>query len=127
MQRIFRIVISNALREQCRILLRAGNSTISAGADSLSADALLSKEDIAKVAKRRAQAVDRQHGPALVQHHAADDAEGTRSRRRQSGELPAFDLHRIVDWSDLCAGFDELKDLMGMKFLAGLESQYVGG
>ena len=35
--------------------------------------------------------------------------------------------NRIVDRPDLCAGFDELNDLMGMKFLDGLESKYTGG
>lgn len=126
------------------------NQYAEAGADCMYADALLSKDDIAKVAKNVPKPLIVNMGLGLRSRSTTPlmtpkelEAVGVKcvsyprmlSTAALKGMMNALAVYkeevmgnnRIVDRPDLCAGFDELNDLMGMKFLDGLENKYVGG
>ena len=130
--------------------IRRLNMYAEAGADCMYADALMSKEDIAKVAKNVPKPLIVNMGLGLRSRSTTPlmtpkelEAVGVKcvsyprmlSTAALKGMMNAMAVYkeevmgnnRIVDRPDLCAGFDELNDLMGMKFLDGLESKYVGG
>lgn len=121
-----------------------------AGADCMYADALLSKEDIAKVAKNVPKPLIVNMGLGLRSRSTTPlmtpkelEAAGVKvvsyprmlSTAALKGMMNAMAVYkeevmgnnRIVDRPDLCAGFDELNNLMGMKFLDEMEAKYVGG
>ncbi len=121
-----------------------------AGADCLYADALLSKEDIAKVAKgvpkplivnmglgmrprkttplmtpKELEAL----GVAVVSYPRLLTTAAVRGMMNAmavfKGEV--LDRHRLVERDDLQVSFDEINDLMGMAELDKLERRYAGG
>jgi len=121
-----------------------------AGADCMYADALLSKDDIAKVAKgvpkplivnmglgmrprkttplmtpRELEAL----GVAVVSYPRLLTTAAVRGMMNAmavfKGEV--LDKHCLVERDDLQVSFEEINDLMGMKQLDELESRYAGG
>ena len=130
--------------------IRRLNLYAEAGADALYADALMSKEDIAKVAKNVTK-------PLIVNMGLGMRSRGTTplmspkqledvgvaavayprllSTAALKGMMNAMAVfkeevvgkHRVVDRPDLLASFDELNELMGMKQVDELERRYVGG
>jgi 2-methylisocitrate lyase-like PEP mutase family enzyme len=130
--------------------IRRLNLYAEAGADCMYADALLSKDDIARVARNVPKPLIVNMGLGLRSRSTTPlmtpkelEAVGVKvvsyprmlSTAALKGMMNAMAVYkeevmgnnRIVDRPDLCAGFDELNDLMGMKFLDGLETRYVGG
>lgn len=130
--------------------IRRLNLYAEAGADCMYADALLSKEDIAKVAKNVPKPLIVNMGLGLRSRSTTPlmtpkelEAVGVKvvsyprmlSTAALKGMMNAMAVYkqevmgnnRIVDRPDLCAGFDELNDLMGMKFLDEMEAKYIGG
>ena len=130
--------------------IRRLNLYAEAGADALYADALMSKEDIAKVAKNVTK-------PLIVNMGLGMRSRGTTplmspkqledvgvaavayprllSTAALKGMMNAMAVfkeevvknQRVVDRPDLLASFDELNELMGMKQVDELERKYVGG
>jgi 2-methylisocitrate lyase-like PEP mutase family enzyme len=130
--------------------IRRLNMYAEAGADVMYADALLSKEDIAKVAKSVPKPLivnmglgmrPRKTTPLMSPKQLQDIGVGGVSYPRLlttaalRGMMNALDVFKeevvgknnVVDRTDLQVGFEELNDLMGMKFLDGLEEKYKGG
>jgi 2-methylisocitrate lyase-like PEP mutase family enzyme len=130
--------------------IRRLNMYAEAGADVLYADALLSKEDIAKVAKNVPKKLivnmglgmrSRKTTPLMSPKELQDLGVGGVSYPRLlstaalKGMMNAMAVfkeevvthNRVVDRPDLLASFDELNDLMGMKQLDELERKFVGG
>ena len=121
-----------------------------AGADCLYADALLSKEDIAKVAKNVPKPLIVNMGLGLRSRNTTPlmtpkelEAVGVKvasyprmlSTAALKGMMNAMDVYKsevmgknlVVNRPDLCAGFEELNDLMGMKALDDIEQRFTGG
>ena len=121
-----------------------------AGADVMYADALLSKEDIAKVAKSVPKPLivnmglgmrPRKTTPLMSPKQLQDIGVAgvsyprlltTAALRGMMNALAVFKdevvgQNKVVDRTDLQVGFEELNDLMGMKFLDQLEEKYKGG
>jgi 2-methylisocitrate lyase-like PEP mutase family enzyme len=121
-----------------------------AGADCLYADALLSKEDIAKVARGVPKPLivnmglgmrTRKTTPLMTPKEL--EALGvavvsyprlltTAALRGMMNALTVFkdevvEQHRLVERTDLQVSFEELNDLMGMQELDELERRYAGG
>ncbi len=130
--------------------IRRLNMYAEAGADVLYADALLSKEDIAKVAKNVPKKLivnmglgmrSRKTTPLMSPKELQDLGVGgvsyprllsTAALKGMMNALAVFKEevvthNRVVDRPDLLASFDELNDLMGMKQLDELEKKFVGG
>jgi 2-methylisocitrate lyase-like PEP mutase family enzyme len=130
--------------------IRRLNMYAEAGADVLYADALLSKEDIARVAKNVPKKLivnmglgmrSRKTTPLMSPKELQDLGIGGVSYPRLlstaalKGMMNAMAVfkeevvthNRVVDRPDLLASFDELNDLMGMKQLDELERKFVGG
>jgi 2-methylisocitrate lyase-like PEP mutase family enzyme len=130
--------------------IRRLNMYAEAGADVLYADALLSKEDIAKVAKNvpkklivnmglgmRSRATTPLMSPKELQDLGVGGVSYPRlfSTAALKGMMNAMAVfkeevvkhNRVIDRPDLLASFDELNDLMGMKQLDELEKKFVGG
>lgn len=130
--------------------IRRLNLYAEAGADCMYADALMSKEDIAKVAKNVPKPLivnmglglrSRSTTPLMIPKEL--EAVGVKvvsyprmlSTAALKGMMNAMACYkaevlgnnRIVDRPDLCAGFDELNELMGMKELDEIERKFVGG
>ena len=126
------------------------NQYAEAGADCLYADALLSKEDIAKVAKHVPKPLIVNMGLGLRSRNTTPlmtpkelEAVGVKvvsyprmlSTAALKGMMNAMAVYQedvmgknlSVDRPDLCAGFEELNNLMGMKRLDEIESKFVGG
>ncbi len=127
--------------------IRRLNLYAEAGADILYADALLSKEDIAKVAKNVPKKLivnmglgmrTRKTTPLMSPRELQDLGVGGVSYPRLlstaalKGMLNAMAVfneevvknNRVVDRPDLLASFDEINDLMGMKQLDELEKKF---
>ena len=121
-----------------------------AGADCMYADALMSKEDIAKVAKNVPKPLIVNMGLGLRSRNTTPlmtpkelEAVGVKvvsyprmlSTAALKGMMNALDVYKsevmgknlVVNRPDLCAGFEELNDLMGMKALDDIERKFVGG
>ena len=121
-----------------------------AGADCMYADALLSKEDIAKVAKNvpkklivnmglgmRSRATTPLMSPKELQDLGVGGVSyprilSTAALKGMQNAMAVFreevvKHNRVIDRPDLLASFDELNDLMGMKRLDELEKKFVGG
>ena len=130
--------------------IRRLNMYAEAGADVLYADALLSKEDIAMVAKNvpkklivnmglgmRSRATTPLMSPKELQDLGVGGVSYPRlfSTAALKGMMNAMVVfkeevvkhNRVIDRPDLLASFDELNDLMGMKQLDELEKKFVGG
>jgi 2-methylisocitrate lyase-like PEP mutase family enzyme len=130
--------------------IRRLNLYAEAGADALYADALLSKEDIAKVAKNVPKPLivnmglgmrSRNTTPLMSPHELQEMGVAAVAYPRMlstaalKGMMNAMAVfkeevvknHRVVDRPDLLASFDELNDLMGMKYVDDLETRFVGG
>ena len=130
--------------------IRRLNLYAEAGADALYADALLSKEDIAKVAKNVPKPLIVNMGlgmlsrnttplmsPKELEHMGVAAVAYPRmlSTAALKGMMNAMAVfkeevvknHRVVERPDLLASFDELNDLMGMKEVDELERRFVGG
>lgn len=130
--------------------IRRLNMYAEAGADVLYADALLSKEDIAKVAKNVPKKLivnmglgmrSRKTTPLISPKELQDLGVGgvsyprllsTAALKGMMNALAVFKEevvthNRVVDRPDLLASFEELNDLMGMKQLDELEKKFVGG
>ena len=130
--------------------IRRLNMYAEAGADVMYADALLSKEDIAKVAKSVPKPLivnmglgmrPRKTTPLMSPKQLQDIGVGgvsyprlltTAALRGMMNALAVFKeevvgKNIVVDRTDLQVGFEELNDLMGMKFLDQLEEKYKGG
>lgn len=130
--------------------IRRLNLYAEAGADCMYADALLSKEDIAKVAKGVPRPLIVNMGLGLRSRNTTPlmtpkelEAVGVKvvsyprmlSTAALKGMMNALDVYKsevmgknlVVNRPDLCAGFEELNDLMGMKALDDIESKFVGG
>jgi len=130
--------------------IRRLNLYAEAGADCLYADALLSKEDIAKVARGVSKPLivnmglgmrSRKTTPLMTPKEL--EALGvavvsyprlltTAALRGMMNAMAVFQEevvknHRVVDRPDLQVGFEELNDLMGMAALDELERRYAGG
>ena len=126
------------------------NQYAEAGADCLYADALLSKEDIAKVAKNVPKPLIVNMGLGLRSRNTTPlmtpkelEAVGVKvvsyprmlSTAALKGMMNAMEVYKsdvmgknlAVDRPDLCAGFEELNNLMGMKRLDEIERKFVGG
>lgn len=127
--------------------IRRLNLYAEAGADVMYADALLSKADIAKVAKSvpkplivnmglgmRSRGTTPLMSPKELQDLGVAGVSYPRllSTAALKGMMNAMAVfkeevvthNRIVDRTDLQVGFDELNDLMGMKELDRLEAKY---
>ena len=127
--------------------IRRLNMYAEAGADVMYADALLSKEDIAKVAKGVPKPLivnmglgmrSRKTTPLMSPKQLQDLGVGGVSYPRilstaaLKGMMNAMAVfkeevvknNRVVDRPDLLASFDELNDLMGMKELDVLEKKF---
>ena len=127
--------------------IRRLNMYAEAGADVMYADALLSKEDIAKVAKgvpkplivnmglgMRSRKTTPLMSPRELQHLGVGGVSYPRilSTAALKGMMNAMAVfkeevvknNRVVDRPDLLASFDELNDLMGMKELDVLEKKF---
>jgi len=130
--------------------IRRLNMYAEAGADVMYADALLSKEDIAKVAKSVPKPLivnmgigmrPRKTTPLMSPKQVQDIGVAgvsyprlltTAGLRGMMNALAVFKeevvgKNIVVDRTDLQVGFEELNDLMGMKFLDQLEEKYKGG
>ena len=130
--------------------IRRLNLYAEAGADVLYADALLSKEDIAKVAKNVPKKLivnmglgmrSRKTTPLMSPKELQDLGVGgvsyprilsTAALKGMQNAMAVFKEevvkhNRVIDRPDLLASFDELNDLMGMKQLDELEKEFVGG
>ncbi len=127
--------------------IRRLNLYAEAGADVLYADALLSKEDIAKVAKNVPKPLivnmglglrSRSTTPLMSPKELQDIGVGGVSYPRLlttaalRGMMNALDVfkeevvnqNKVIQRTDLQVGFDELNDLMGMAFLDDLEQRH---
>ena len=130
--------------------IRRLNLYAEAGADCLYADALLSKEDIAKVAKSVPKPLIVNMGLGLRSRNTTPlmspkelEALGvggvsyprllsTAALRGMMNAMAVFKEevvthNRVIDRPDLLVSFDELNDLMGMQRLDELERKFVGG
>ena len=130
--------------------IRRLNMYAGAGADVLYADALLSKEDIAKVAKNVPQPLmvnmglgmrSRKTTPLISPQQLQDMGVAAVSYPRLlstaalRGMMNALDVFQrevvgnnsVVERTDLQVGFEELNELMGMKILDDMERKYTGG
>jgi len=130
--------------------IRRLNLYAEAGADCMYADALLSKDDIAKVAKGVPKPLivnmglgmrTRKTTPLMTPKEL--EALGvavvsyprlltTAALKGMTNAMAVFkgevvDKHRLVERDDLQVSFEELNDLMGMKELDELERRYSGG
>jgi len=130
--------------------IRRLNLYAEAGADVMYADALLSKEDIAKVAKNVPKPLivnmglgmrPRKTTPLMSPKQLQDIGVAAVSYPRLlttaalRGMMNALDVFKeevvgkniVVDRTDLQVGFEELNDLMGMKVLDEMERKYTEG
>lgn len=130
--------------------IRRLNLYAEAGADILYADALLSKEDIARVAKNVPKKLivnmglglrSRSTTPLMSPKELQDLGVGGVSYPRLlstaalKGMMTAMAVfreevvrhNRVIDRPDLLVSFDELNNLMGMQRLDELEQRFVGG
>lgn len=130
--------------------IRRLNLYAEAGADCLYADALLSKEDIAKVAKNvpkplivnmglgmRTRKTTPLMSPGQLQDLGVRAVSYPRllSTAALKGMMNAMAVfqeeivrgNRVIERTDLQVGFEELNDLMGMKTLDELERKFTGG
>ncbi|HEV7391841.1 MAG TPA: isocitrate lyase/phosphoenolpyruvate mutase family protein, partial [Burkholderiales bacterium] len=130
--------------------IRRLNLYAEAGADALYADALLSKEDIAKVAKNVPKPLivnmglgmrSRNTTPLMSPKELQDMGVAavayprllsTAALKGMMNAMAVFreevvDNNRVVDRPDLLASFDELNELMGMRQVDDLERRFVGG
>jgi 2-methylisocitrate lyase-like PEP mutase family enzyme len=130
--------------------IRRLNMYIEAGADCVFADALSSKEDIAKVAKSVSKPLSVNMGlgirarkttplipPRDLQELGVAQISYPRllSASALKGMMNALDVfksdvlgaNKSVDRPDLSVNFEELNDLMGMSVLDELEKRYTGG
>ena len=130
--------------------IRRLNMYAEAGADVMYADALLSKEDIAKVAKNVPKPLivnmglgmrSRKTTPLMSPKQLQDIGVAgvsyprlltTAALRGMMNALEVFKeevvgKNRVVDRTDLQVGFEELNDLMGMKVLDEMERRFTGG
>jgi 2-methylisocitrate lyase-like PEP mutase family enzyme len=130
--------------------IRRLNMYIEAGADCVFADALASKEDIAKVVRNVSKPLSVNMGlgirarkttplvpPKELQQIGVAQISYPRllSASALKGMMNALDVfksdvlgqNKSVDRPDLSVTFEELNDLMGMKVLDELEKRYTGG
>ena len=130
--------------------IRRLNMYAEAGADVMYADALLSREDIAKVAKNVPKPLivnmglgmrARKTTPLMSPRELQDAGVAAVSYPRLlttaalKGMMNAMAVfqeeivkhNRVIERDDLQAGFDELNELMGMSALDELERKYAGG
>jgi len=130
--------------------IRRLNMYAEAGADCLYADALMSKADIAKVAKNVPKPLivnmglgmrTRKTTPLMTPKELEDIGVAVVSYPRLlttaalKGMMNAMnvfknevmDKHQLVERTDLQVSFEELNDLMGMKQLDEIEKKYAGG
>lgn len=130
--------------------IRRLNMYAEAGADVMYADALLSKEDIARVAKNVPKPLivnmglgmrPRKTTPLMSPKQLRDIGVAavsyprlltTAALRGMMNALEVFQeevvgKNMVVDRTDLQVGFEELNDLMGMKILDDMERRYTGG
>jgi len=130
--------------------IRRLNMYAEAGADCMYADALLSREDIAKVAKGVPKPLivnmglgmrSRKTTPLMTPKELEDIGVAVVSYPRLlttaalKGMMNAMEVfkgevmekHKLVARDDLQVSFEELNDLMGMKELDELERRYSGG
>lgn len=130
--------------------IRRLNMYAEAGADVMYADALLSKEDIAKVAKSVPKPLivnmglgmrPRKTTPLMSPQQLQDIGVAavsyprlltTAALRGMMNALAVFKdevvgQNKVVERTDLQVGFEELNDLMGMKVLDEMEKKYNGG
>ena len=130
--------------------IRRLNLYAAAGADCLYADALLSKEDIARVAKNVSKPLTVNMGLGMRSRHTTPlmtpkelEALGvaqvvyprllsTAALKGMMNAMAAFkeevlQNNQAVERPDLLASFDELNDLMGMPVLDALERRFTGG
>lgn len=130
--------------------IRRLNLYAEAGADCLYADALLSKEDIAKVAKNVPKPLivnmglgmrPRKTTPLMSPKQLQELGVGAVSYPRLlstaavQGMMNAMAVfkeeivknNRVIERTDLQLGFEELNELMGMKTLDEIERKFVGG
>ncbi len=130
--------------------IRRLNLYAEAGADVMYADALLSKEDIAKVAKHvpkplivnmglgmRARKTTPLMSPQQLQDAGVAAVSyprllTTAALKGMMNALAVFQEevvkhNRVIERDDLQVGFEELNDLMGMQALDELERKYAGG
>jgi 2-methylisocitrate lyase-like PEP mutase family enzyme len=130
--------------------IRRLNLYAEAGADCLYADALMSKEDIAKVAKNVPKPLivnmglgmrPRKTTPLMSPQQLQDLGVGAVSYPRLlstaavQGMMNAMAVfkeeivknNRVIERTDLQLGFEELNELMGMKTLDEIERKFVGG
>ena len=126
------------------------NMYAEAGADCMYADALLSKEDIANVAKHVPKPLIVNMGLGLRSRNTTPlmtpkelEAVGVKvvsyprmlSTAALRGMMNAMEVYKTdvmgknltVNRPDLCAGFEELNELMGMKGLDDIETRFTGG
>jgi 2-methylisocitrate lyase-like PEP mutase family enzyme len=130
--------------------IRRLNLYAEAGADALYADALLSKEDIAKVAKNVPKPLivnmglgmrSRNTTPLMSPKQLQDIGVAavayprmlsTAALKGMMNAIAVFksevmDHDRVIDRPDLLASFDELNDLMGMREIDELERRFTAG
>jgi len=130
--------------------IRRLNLYAEAGADALYADALLSKEDIAKVAKNVPKPLIVNMGLGLRSRNTTPlmspkELQGmgvaavayprllsTAALKGMMNAMAVFKQdvvreNRVVDRPDLLVSFDELNDLMGMRYIDDIEARFVGG
>ena len=130
--------------------IRRLNLYAEAGADCMYADALMSREDIAKVAKNVPKPLivnmglgmrTRKTTPLMTPKQLQDIGVAVVSYPRllttaalkgmmnamQVFKTEVMDQHKLVERDDLQVSFEELNDLMGMKELDELERRYSGG
>jgi 2-methylisocitrate lyase-like PEP mutase family enzyme len=120
--------------------IRRLNLYAQAGADCLYADALLSKADVAKVAKGVPKPLivnmglgmrTRKTTPLMTpkELEALGVAVVSYPRLLTTAALrdEVLGKHRLVERTDLQVSFEELNDLMGMQELDELERRYAGG
>ncbi|MDP1537201.1 MAG: isocitrate lyase/PEP mutase family protein [Burkholderiales bacterium] len=130
--------------------IRRLNLYAEAGADVMYADALLSKEDIAKVAKNVPKPLmvnmglgmrPRKTTPLMSPRELQDIGVAAVSYPRLlttaalRGMMNALDVFKsevignnsVIERPDLQVSFEELNDLMGMEYLDALEQRYSGG
>jgi 2-methylisocitrate lyase-like PEP mutase family enzyme len=126
------------------------NQYAEAGADCMYADALLSKEDIAKVAKNvpkplivnmglglRSRSTTPLMSPKELEEAGVKVVSYPRllTTAALKGMMNVMEVfkedivkhNRVVNRTDLQVGFEELNDLMGMKTLDDLEARFTGG
>jgi len=130
--------------------IRRLNLYAEAGADCMYADALMSREDIAKVAKNVPKPLivnmglgmrTRKTTPLMTPKQLQDIGVAVVSYPRllttaalmgMMNAMKVFknevmDKHHLVERTDLQVSFEELNDLMGMKELDEIERRYAGG